>query len=58
MKDQPTEASMNPLNVYRLRCPTARLHQPQHVRPIAVEQGQGMVEREGIGGVFGRRMNG
>ena len=58
MKDQPTEASVDPFNMHRLRGPPARFHQLSHTCPLPVEQGKGMVQRQRIRGVFGERMKG
>ena len=49
---------MDPFHMHRLWGPTARFHQPSHVRPITVQQGKGVVKWQGIRGVFGERMKG
>ena len=58
MKDQPTEASVNPLDVHRLRGPAARLDQPPHLRPITVQQSKGTVEGERHCGVLSEGVDG
>ena len=57
MKDQATEASMDALNVDGLWGPPTSLKQPKDIRPCPVEQGKGMVEGQGSGGVRFKRMN-
>ena len=47
MKDQPTEASVNPFYVGRLGLPTTSFNDAQDLVPITVEQGEIMAEREG-----------
>ena len=58
MKDQATEASVNALNVNRLRGPTASLHQRTNIGPCSVEQRKGVVEGQGCRGVLLKRVNG
>ena len=58
MKDQPTEAPVDPFHVHRFRSPTARFHHPLHVRPLAVEQRKGVVQGQTVCPVFGQRMKG
>ena len=58
MKDQPTEASVDPFDVHRLRGPTARFNQLPHLRPITVQQSKGMVDGERLCGVLSGRVDG
>ena len=58
MKDQPTEASVDPLDVHRMWGPAARLDQPPHLRPITVQQSKGVVNRERLCGVLSGRVDG
>ena len=58
MKDQPTEASVDPLDVHRLRGPTARFNQLPHLRPITVQQSKGVVNRERLCGVLSEGVDG
>jgi hypothetical protein len=47
VKDQPTEASVNPFYVGRLGLPTTSFNDAQEGGPFAVEQCEVVVEREG-----------
>ena len=58
MKDQPTEAPVDPFHVHRLWGPTARFHRPLHVRPFTIEQRKGVVKGQTVRRVFGQRMKG
>ena len=58
MKDQPTEAPVDPFHVHRLRGPTTRCHQPLHVWPFTVEQRKGVVKRQPVCRVLGQWMKG
>ena len=58
MKDQPTEATMDPLHVGRLKGPSAPFNHRDNRRPFAVEQRKVVVEREWRSRVFLERMNG
>jgi hypothetical protein len=48
---------MDALNVDGLWQPPTSLKQPKDIRPCSVEQGKGMVEGQGSGGVRFKRMN-
>ena len=58
MKDQPTEAPVDPFHVHRLWGPTARFHHPLHVRPFTIEQRKGVVKGQTVRRVFSQRMKG
>ena len=57
MKDQPTEASVNPFNMGRIEGPTGRLNPLAHVLPFTVKQRNRRIKRKGCFGVRLERLN-